>query len=565
MASRRRGGKASKKRKETAKRVAARRGLDSLVNQGRQDDNYRNQRAGIESVIQDVSDAPQRFAKNKESRRDFILRNTRPDGSLNSAALAMLAPYDDDRSEYSRDLNRFMKSSPENTRAYAERFPKTYSTMTGLPNIIKNSIPGLGMASRIFEAAQGLRDKPVIKEAVDTFQNVILDPTVNAYNIIADGTPGKTNIQRTFNPENVAVPGPERLSAAQNNLPSANFDGGGPYIPDVSGYQGGVPEMLSEEEVNELVFDPSAGRYSMDTETQVKEDEGPSPVVNLTQEDIVNLSGTGDVEDAEIEEETEKGTPEGMTPGPEAEAAVDAILTEPNAINPNQEFDDTFGFNTANYQRALDKSKKIYEDQIAAGEEPYDFSGQPGVQTYLEYLRNTTPGPASELEGQFKDSIRRNVLDDYNSDNNRLNTFRYGRNPSYPVLGSNFPTYEDFQDVETMGPVPRVSAGIFENLPFYSGPFDFNFSPDRRPEEFNTFNKGGIASFANGGYNYINGNTMNNESLTASANIDDRIMKNLQYEKMAPGMMGYKNGGLTSLNNSDYNKLKSTYQYMGDF
>jgi len=58
---------------------------------------------------------------------------------------------------------------------------------------------------------------------------------------------------------------------------------------------------------------------------------------------------------------------------------------------------------------------------------------------------------------------------------------------------------------------------------------------------------------------------MNNESLTASANIDDRIMKNLQYEKMAPGMMGYKNGGLTSLNNSDYNKLKSTYQYMGDF
>jgi hypothetical protein len=34
---------------------------------------------------------------------------------------------------------------------------------------------------------------------------------------------------------------------------------------------------------------------------------------------------------------------------------------------------------------------------------------------------------------------------------------------------------------------------------------------------------------------------------------------------MAPGMMGYKNGGLTSLNNSDYNKLKSTYQYMGDF
>ena len=56
----RRGGKVGKKRKETAKRVAARRGLKSLVDEGRQDDNYRNQRAGIDSVIQDVSDAPQR-------------------------------------------------------------------------------------------------------------------------------------------------------------------------------------------------------------------------------------------------------------------------------------------------------------------------------------------------------------------------------------------------------------------------------------------------------------------------------------------------------------------------
>ena len=528
----------------------AKKGLDSLVNKGQQDDNYRNTPA-----VNTYDDAYQLAPKKAQ---EFVDRQVKKYGYLPESAKARLAPYaNDSRSQFQLDLNKFINSSPENERAYAERFPKTYGAMKGLPNIIKNSIPGLGMASRIFESAQGLRDVPGIKEGVDMFQDVVLDPTVNLYNTIAKGTPGQTDIKRTFNPENVAVPGPERLSAAQERT--------GAFIPDVSGYQGGVPEMLSEEEVNELVFDPSAGRYSMDTETQVKEDEGPSPVVNLTQEDIVNLSGTGDVEDAEIEEETEKGTPEGMTPGPEAEAAVDAILTEPNAINPNQEFDDTFGFNTANYQRALDKSKKIYEDQIAAGEEPYDFSGQPGVQTYLEYLRNTTPGPASELEGQFKDSIRRNVLDDYNSDNNRLNTFRYGRNPSYPVLGSNFPTYEDFQDVETMGPVPRVSAGIFENLPFYSGPFDFNFSPDRRPEEFNTFNKGGIASFANGGYNYINGNTMNNESLTASANIDDRIMKNLQYEKMAPGMMGYKNGGLTSLNNSDYNKLKSTYQYMGDF
>ena len=483
MASRRRGGKASKKRKETAKRVAARRGLDSLVNQGRQDDNYRNQRAGIESVIQDVSDAPQRFAKNKESRRDFILRNTRPDGSLNSAALAMLAPYDDDRSEYSRDLNRFMKSSPENTRAYAERFPKTYSTMTGLPNIIKNSIPGLGMASRIFEAAQGLRDKPVIKEAVDTFQIVILDPTVNAYNIIADGTPGKTNIQRTFNPENVAVPGPERLSAAQERT--------GAFIPDVSGYQGGVPEMLSEEEVNELVFDPTTQdqinamrsfgatdvggvlkpeqdpvltnkgseivrQSGQDLDIDVDEEVGP--MITFKPKPLINI-GT-DITEEDIQKETEEGTPDEMKPGVEAEAAVDNTI---------QDF-----INSGMYQGSL-----LNTDIVTNTDENFDT----GVD-------------------------------------------KYG-----------------------FGTTPEARAAIDKLNSLYDGPFINMLGGTALTKA-----QGGIASFANGGYNYINGNTMNNESLTASANIDDRIMKNLQYEKMAPGMMGYNTGGYAGM--STFDKLK---------
>jgi len=63
-----------------------------------------------------------------------------------------------------------------------------------------------------------------------------------------------------------------------------------------------------------------------------------------------------------------------------------------------------------------------------------------------------------------------------------------------------------------------------------------------------------IEYFANGGYNYINGDTLNTQSLTASDNIDDRIMKNLQYEKMAPGMMGYNTGGYAGM--STYDKLK---------
>jgi len=50
---------------------------------------------------------------------------------------------------------------------------------------------------------------------------------------------------------------------------------------------------------------------------------------------------------------------------------------------------------------------------------------------------------------------------------------------------------------------------------------------------------------ANGGYmsSFPNQN-LNTQSLSASDNIDDRIMKNLEFEKMAPGMMGYNTGGL---------------------
>ena len=61
---------------------------------------------------------------------------------------------------------------------------------------------------------------------------------------------------------------------------------------------------------------------------------------------------------------------------------------------------------------------------------------------------------------------------------------------------------------------------------------------------------------ADGGYmsNFPNQN-MGTQSLTASDNIDDRIMKNLQYEKMAPGMMGYNQGG--KANGYVYEKLKS--------
>ena len=62
-------------------------------------------------------------------------------------------------------------------------------------------------------------------------------------------------------------------------------------------------------------------------------------------------------------------------------------------------------------------------------------------------------------------------------------------------------------------------------------------------------------NMANGGYmrNFPNQN-LNTESLSASDNIDNRIMKNLEFEKMSPGMMGYNTGGRVM---STYDKLKA--------
>ncbi len=59
---------------------------------------------------------------------------------------------------------------------------------------------------------------------------------------------------------------------------------------------------------------------------------------------------------------------------------------------------------------------------------------------------------------------------------------------------------------------------------------------------------------ANGGYmsSFPNQN-LNTESLSASDNIDDRIMKNLEFEKMAPGMMGYNMGGVVEPVAPDFN------------
>ena len=116
---------------------------------------------------------------------------------------------------------------------------------------------------------------------------------------------------------------------------------------------------------------------------------------------------------------------------------------------------------------------------------------------------------------------------------------------------------EDQTDIFNAGSFPEMN--IFGNT--IGGPRHHllnqinkygNASSASEKEAFDILNSLGQAD---GGYmsNFPNQNTAA-PSVTASDNIDNRIMQNLQFEKMAPGMMGYNQGGKVM---STFEKLKA--------
>ena len=122
--------KGSRTQRNRVKAVADRK-LKNFINNNQ---NLKNQ-STYESLLSTVSDAPQKFSKDNESRRAFIERNLRDDGTPNSAAQAMLNFYDDGRNDYSRGLNSLRTSSQPMMDAYARKFPLTNFAMEMGPTI----------------------------------------------------------------------------------------------------------------------------------------------------------------------------------------------------------------------------------------------------------------------------------------------------------------------------------------------------------------------------------------------------------------------------------------------
>ena len=494
--------------------------LDNFI---KNNSNLKNQ-STRSSILDTVSNKPQRFSKDNESRRDFILRNTDPQtGRMNSAAQAIFDSYNDGRNDYQRELNQLRTSSPAMKNAYAREFPAANFAMETLPNLIPG---GIGMVNRMVTSAKD-KINTGVGTLKDKISNIINPKFTDSY---ANASRKEVNIPIISDRlENQFVNKPELTEKIDTN------------IEDIK-----ETKQTKKDNINSGTY--LAEKFGGDSFGTNR----PNTYVDPNQRVPELFSDTTNIIDEATSKINRPNTY--VDPNQRVATGIERLNKEPlreiNAINPNQEFDDTYGFDSDNFQRALNEQKKSYEKRIAEGDNPPDFLGKPGIQTFLEFAK-TLEGPASELRGSTRDQLRKVMLDDYNVDYKDLNTIRFSDpidRPSYPVLGPKFQQYEDFQDVETMGPVPKISKGVFENLPFYSGPFDFNFSPDRRPETFNTFKNGGIATLANGGYmsSFPNQN-LNTESLSASDNIDDRIMKNLQFEKMAPGMMGYRNGGIASL------------------
>tara|TARA_R110001583_G_scaffold112772_1_gene262855 strand:- start:328 stop:1494 length:1167 start_codon:yes stop_codon:yes gene_type:complete len=108
----------------------------------------------------------------------------------------------------------------------------------------------------------------------------------------------------------------------------------------------------------------------------------------------------------------------------------------------------------------------------------------------------------------------------------------------------------DFQSLDSLYKKIMTPQGGFDDGFWGTG---FGGQEDTTKEELKDYL--GIELVADGGYmSSFPHQNIGTQSLTASDNIDDRIMKNLEFEKMAPGMMGYNTGGLVEPMEPDYSR-----------
>jgi hypothetical protein len=227
-------------------------------------------------------------------------------------------------------------------------------------------------------------------------------------------------------------------------------------------------------------------------------------------------------------------------PNPGAEASDAGIMTvnQENEARKRQMVADYFNVDVSGMsQSTIDKSFKFIMDKMTPNED-----NMMGTGSNINY---------SPDYSNFKEEIVDEVVDDRyqagpNEDNMmNANIFELG---SGNLAGSVSETDYTAPNIEGTNPRGQVSSA--RSTPLIGGdpnvPYGYEENMLDVLAEDNMANGGYMSSFPN--------QNLNTQSLSASDNIDDRIMKNLQFEKMSPGMMGYNAGGYAGM--STFDKLK---------
>ena len=222
-------------------------------------------------------------------------------------------------------------------------------------------------------------------------------------------------------------------------------------------------------------------------------------------------------------------------PNPGAEASDTGIMTvnQENEARKRQMVSDYFKVDVSGMsQSTIDKAFEFVMNKMTPNE---------------NNMMGTSSPDFSNFQEQIVDEVTEKNVPGANEDNmmESENIFEIG---SGNLAGSVSETDYGAPNIEGTNPRGEVSSA--RSTPLIGGDPNVPYG-----YEENILDVLAEDNMANGGYmrNFPNQN-LNTESLSASDNIDNRIMKNLEFEKMSPGMMGYNTGGRVM---STYDKLKA--------
>lgn len=197
------------------------------------------------------------------------------------------------------------------------------------------------------------------------------------------------------------------------------------------------------------------------------------------------------------------------------------------------------------------------DDKRASIEKTMGFDTSGIDDSYIDRIYNSSNiQDRMNSVGDDKEAIENSLLP---------GQFNFNTGNDINLSGDPDEIFEDISETEYVNPNDVINQGNittgFSNTPLIdpSGVYPDEGELDQDSLDILNSNSTEIPNYirfgrANGGYMSGFPNQNPAESLTASDNIDDRIMKNLQFEKMAPGMMGYNQGGKVM---STFEKLKA--------